>query len=69
MSATQIQAAVALLDRCVPRLTATDMNLSGAVTVKDGVDRPPRETYEQWAARRQAELTSLATIPPAGSAE
>lgn len=41
----------------------------GEITHKDAVDRPPRETYEDWAARRQRELTALHTIPAAGSAE
>lgn len=69
MTATQVTAALGLLDRCVPKLTATDLKLSGEVAVRDTVDRPPRETYEDWAARRQRELTMLHSIAPAGSAE
>lgn len=69
MSPTQISAAVALLDRCVPRLTATEMKLDGEMQVRDTVDRPPRETYEDWIARRRLQNEHLANIPPAGSAE
>lgn len=69
MEKSQVTAAVALLDRCVPRLTATEMKLDGEMRVRDTVDRPPRETYEDWAQRRQRELSSLHSIPPAGSAE
>lgn len=41
----------------------------GEITHRDAVDRPPRETYEQWAQRRQSELSVLHSIAPAGSAE
>lgn len=69
MTATQVTAALGLLDRCVPKLTATDLKLSGEVAVRDTVDRPPRETYEDWIARRRLQNEHLANIPPAGSAE
>lgn len=69
MEKSQVTAAVALLDRCVPRLTSTEMKVDGEMRVGDIVDRPPRETYDDWSARRQRELASLHTIAPAGSAE
>ncbi len=69
MSSTQVTAALGLLDRCVPKLTATEMKVEGEIGVRDSVDRPPRETYADWAARRQREMTALHTIPAAGSAE
>lgn len=46
---------------------ATDVNVGGQddnpLTVRIGIDAPPRETREQWLARRDAELRSL-TAPP-----
>jgi hypothetical protein len=29
---------------------------SAALTVRDAIDRPPQETYEEWTARKAAEL-------------
>lgn len=66
MDATQVAAALGLLDRCVPKLAAQEIRLQGNVVIQDGVDRPPRETREEWLARRASDL---AAIPPAGSAE
>jgi len=41
-----------------PRLNSVDNKLSGELAVKDGelVDRPPRETLEEWVERRRREL-------------
>ncbi len=54
-----------LLGKVLP----TQLQHSGKISTDKPVDRPPRETYEDWAARRQRELTTLHSIAPAGSAE
>ena len=54
-----------LLGKVLP----TQMQHSGGLSITNPVDRPPRETYEDWATRRQRELTALHSIPAAGSAE
>lgn len=50
-----------LLGKVLP----TQLEHSGVI-MSDTVDRPPRETREEWFARRSNEL---AMVPAAGSAE
>lgn len=51
------------------KILPTQLQHSGGVSLTDRVDRPPRETREEWIARRQRELGPLAMVAPAGSAE
>jgi hypothetical protein len=67
-----IAAAIALLDRGYGRpAQAVFAQVNGSVLV-GGIDAPPRETLEQWLARRRRELTVLdsqaehAPSPPKG---
>lgn len=53
----------ALIGKIIPQDVNT--KLEGSLTVHDGVDRPPRETREEWLARKQREFASMVT--PAGS--
>jgi hypothetical protein len=54
-----VQAAQALLDRAWGKpAQAVFAQVNGSVLV-GGIDRPPRETLEQWLARRRRELTVL----------
>ena len=46
-----------------PRLSSVDASVKGEMTVSDTVDRPPRETREEWLARRAEEMG-----PAAGAA-
>lgn len=61
------QAFMTLLGKVLP----TQTQLTGELAVKsDPVDRPPRETREEWIARRNRELGIAALLgPAAGAAE
>lgn len=54
-----------LLGKVLP----TQLQHSGKISTQTPVDRPPRETYDDWSQRRQRELATLHAIAPAGSAE
>jgi hypothetical protein len=54
-----LPAAIALLDRGFGKPKET-MQLDGNATLLlGGIDRPPRETLEEWLARRRNELKTL----------
>lgn len=67
MTATQVTAALGLLDRCVPKLNATDLRVTGQIELHAAIDRPTAESRDEWLERR--ERLMLAAIPAAGSAE
>ena len=56
MSATQVTAALGLLRKCVPDLSAIDMEIEGKLATYDISDKPL--TADQWAAAA-AEANSL----------
>lgn len=41
-----------------PKLASVEQKNTGEITVHSGVDRPPRETRDEWLARRQREAQS-----------
>lgn len=53
---TQVRAAEILLSKTLPNLVSTQMDMNAAVTVTDPVDRPAKETHQQWIERRKREL-------------
>jgi len=63
---TQVRAAEILLSKTLPNLVSTQMDMNAAVTVNDPVDRPAKETHQEWIERRKRELLLVA---PAGSAD
>lgn len=48
------------------KLTSTEAKITGEMTHRDAVDRPPAETREEWLARRARDLRM---VTPAGSAD
>lgn len=54
-----------------PRLQSTEFKGHAEVTVTDsGADRPPRESRDEWIARRGREMAAnLSAMAPAGSAD
>lgn len=66
LEASQVKSIEILLRKTLPDLTATD--LSGELNhTALPVDRGPRETREEWLARKQLEF--LRVVAPAGAAE
>lgn len=53
-----------LIGKVIPQ--DVNQKLDANVTVNDGVDRPPRESREEWLERKRREF---AMVAPAGSAE
>lgn len=51
----RFEAAKAAAPYVHPKLASVEQKHSGEMTVHSGVDRPPRETREEWLARRQRE--------------
>lgn len=45
------------------------MDHAGTVTIADPIDRPPRETYEQWAERRSREAGAATVVAPNRAAD
>lgn len=68
---TRFDAAVAAAPYVHAKLSSVEQKHSGEIGMKgDPVDRPPRETREEWLERRKRELGSAAILgAPAGSAE
>lgn len=53
-----------------PRLQSTEAKVTSDVTINDSADRPPRETRDEWMARRRRELAGqLQAMPVAGNAD
>lgn len=53
-----------------PKLSATEFKGDVNTTVTDTADRPPRETREEWIARRKHEVgAALLMGAPAGTAD
>lgn len=53
-----------------PRLQSTEARVTSDVTIQDSADRPPRETRDEWLARRRRELAGqLQSMPVAGTAD
>ena len=68
-AAARVAAAVALLDRGWGKPSASvDVTTQGQALV-NSVDRPPKETREEWLERRRRELHTAALLgAPAGTA-
>lgn len=67
MQPSQVTAALGLLKKSLPDLSATEMTMDGELTVTDGVDRPPAESRKEWLERKQRE--ALGMVSAAGSAD
>jgi hypothetical protein len=68
---TRFDAAVAAAPYVHAKLSSVEQKHSGEIGMKgDPVDRPPRETREEWLDRRKRELGAAALMgTPAGAAE
>lgn len=68
---TRFDAAVAAAPYVHAKLSSVEQKHSGEIGMKgDPVDRPPRETREEWLERRKRELGAAALmVPAAGAAE
>lgn len=60
-AAARVSAAIALLDRGWGKPTAT-VDMQGAMTISDAIDRPARESREEWIERRKRELQTSALM-------
>ena len=69
--ALRFDAAVAAAPYVHAKLSSVEQKHTGEIGMRgDPVDRPPRETREEWLERRKRELGTAALLgAPAGSAE
>lgn len=65
----RIDAAKAAIGYETPRLSATEFMGRAEVSITEPADRPPRETREEWIARRKRELQLSVVGTAAGSAD